>query len=601
MAFQSDDKILVHRAGKDYQALVGDLPIADHTHPYVKVAGDNMTGNLTFNTDKIVLSASDGSATFDSQIKVHKNIKIGHGHETSDPQNLVVGDGLSKATNTWNTAVGLGALLNNTSGKNNTAIGVKALEDNVTGEYNLAVGNCALQHTTAGRLNTALGRFTLNQLSTGSANVAVGNGAGQDTTTGGSNTIMGNSAGQGLTEGNHNIAIGAQALYGIVQINATNLEAGKTYTIHQPGTTNWVAIGAEDNERGTKFVATGPGTGDGTAYLSGNTASYNIGVGSSSLRNIQSGENNIAIGYSSLYYLQTGSENTAVGKNALNKYTGSKCTAVGYRALENNTGGTANTAYGVQALVYTTTGGYNTAFGDGALFRNSTGKENTGAGSSALHETTTGNFNAALGRKAMWNNKTGSNNAAVGHLAGNIRTDGADNTNYSNCTYLGANSRASGSNQVQLGDSNTTTYAYGAVQNRSDARDKTDVRDTVLGLNFINSLRPVDYRWDIREDYQDLKEVTLKDGTVKTQAVAVPQDGSRSRDRFHHGLIAQEVKAAANSQGVDFGGYQDHSVDGGADVLSIGYTELIAPLIKAVQELSAENAELKERLCKAGL
>jgi len=42
-------------------------------------------------------------------------------------------------------------------------------------------------------------------------------------------------------------------------------------------------------------------------------------------------------------------------------------------------------------------------------------------------------------------------------------------------------------------------------------------------------------------------------------------------------------------------GYQDHSISGGKDVLSIGYEELIAPLIKAVQQLSAEIAKLKAK------
>src|SRR3546814_13145999 len=66
----------------------------------------------------------------------------------------------------------------------------------------------------------------------------------------------------------------------------------------------------------------------------------------------------------------------------------------------------------------------------------------------------------------------------------------------------------SGANQVQLGDSATTSYVYGTVQNRSDARDKADIRDTQLGLDFIKALRPVDYRWDMREDY--LKEAIGK-------------------------------------------------------------------------------------------
>ena len=75
--------------------------------------------------------------------------------------------------------------------------------------------------------------------------------------------------------------------------------------------------------------------------------------------------------------------------------------------------------------------------------------------------------------------------------------------------------------------------------------------------------------------------------------VPVAKDGSRKRNRFHHGLIAQEVKAACDAAGVDFGGYQDHSINGGDDVKSLGYEELIAPLIKAVQELTEKVKALE--------
>jgi hypothetical protein len=75
----------------------------------------------------------------------------------------------------------------------------------------------------------------------------------------------------------------------------------------------------------------------------------------------------------------------------------------------------------------------------------------------------------------------------------------------------------------------------------------------------------------------------------------ITHDGSKKRNRFHHGLIAQEVKAALDAKGIDFGGFQDHSVKGGDDVLSIGYIELIAPMLKAIQELSAKVAELEAK------
>jgi hypothetical protein len=77
-----------------------------------------------------------------------------------------------------------------------------------------------------------------------------------------------------------------------------------------------------------------------------------------------------------------------------------------------------------------------------------------------------------------------------------------------------------------------------------------------------------------------------KEEYTQTSLVAVPKDGSRAKRRKHQGVIAQEVKAVMDELGVDFGGYQDHSINGGTDVLTIGYDEFIAPLIKAVQELT---------------
>ena len=39
-----------------------------------------------------------------------------------------------------------------------------------------------------------------------------------------------------------------------------------------------------------------------------------------------------------------------------------------------------------------------------------------------------------------------------------------------------------------------------------------------------------------------------------------------------------------DEMGIDFAGYQDHKINGGDDVLSLGYTEFIAPIVKAMQE-----------------
>lgn len=268
---------------------------------------------------------------------------------------------------------------------------------------------------------------------------------------------------------------------------------------------------------------------------------------------------------------------------------------VGRFAGRLNTTGLVNTASGYVALNSNTTGSSNTAAGAYALFSGTTSSGNTAAGAYALYSSTTGGNNAAFGWGSCYYNTTGTFNTAAGFNALRFTTTGANNTSYSNCAGLGYNTRVSGNNQVQLGNSTTTTYAYGAVQDRSDARDKADVRDTMLGLDFINRLRPVDFRWDMRDDYFDeIEETDPETGETVTKLVAVPKDGSRKRGRFHHGLIAQEVASVLKDTGLDFGGYQDHNYSGnGEDVLSIGYTELIAPLIRAVQELASEVAALK--------
>jgi len=248
------------------------------------------------------------------------------------------------------------------------------------------------------------------------------------------------------------------------------------------------------------------------------------------------------------------------------------------------------------------------AYGSGGI------TSNTAIGLTSLNANTTGTLNTAFGNGSLQINTTGNNNTAIG--ADSL----SNNTSYSNTTGIGYSTRVTGSDQVQLGNSSTTTYTYGTVQNRSDIRDKADVRDTALGLDFINGLRPVDFKWDMRDDYRPIKPAAVlkpedisKSATKKekkeyaeqlaaynsylisndqwleaSKLANITHDGTYKRSRFHHGLIAQEVKTLIAETGIDFGGYQDHSVKDGDDVLSIGYEELIGPMIKAIQQLSAK-------------
>ena len=278
----------------------------------------------------------------------------------------------------------------------------------------------------------------------------------------------------------------------------------------------------------------------------------------------------------------TGSSNTAVGINTLYKNTtGASNIANGYNALYENTTGYNNTANGYRALYKNTTGYNNTSNGCSALYKNTTGCNNTAVGCNALTLNTIAGGNTAIGCDSLSSNTTGHSNTAIGHLA--LRSL----TTYYNCTGLGANSAVTGSNQVQLGDTAVTVYAQKALVTRSDARDKLDIEDSPLGLNFIMKLRPRKYRMNSREAY--FEEGEERDFTATN-------DGSKAGKRPHYGLVAQEVKETMNELGIDFAGYLDSKIDGGEDVLSLGYTEFIAPMIKAIQQQQQMIEQLQKEI-----
>jgi len=263
--------------------------------------------------------------------------------------------------------------------------------------------------------------------------------------------------------------------------------------------------------------------------------------------------NQMEIKASALNFLVTGYSNIAIGGNALKeKSKGSNNTAVGDSVLENNTEGSYNTGVGADALRANTIGDQNAALGHFSMKSNTTGEGNTALGTYALQANTTGTHNTAVGLLALY-----------------------ESVNYNNCSGLGYGSEVTGSNQVQLGDSGVTVYAQKAVVTRSDARDKIDIEDSPLGLNFILKLRPCKYRMNSREAYFE---------TGQKRDFTATNDGSKAGKRPHYGLVAQEVKEVMNELNVDFAGYLDSKVDGGEDVLSLGYTEFIAPMIKAIQE-----------------
>jgi len=120
-----------------------------------------------------------------------------------------------------------------------------------------------------------------------------------------------------------------------------------------------------------------------------------------------------------------------------------------------------------------------------------------------------------------------------------------------------------------------TLYDDDGVVQTSDGRTKVQIEDSDLGLDFIQSLRPRKYR----------RELPPWRGPGQADTALPPVLGVRP----HYGFIAQEVKQVLGES--DFAGYIDIEQKG--ELLGLRYTEFIAPLVKAVQELAARVEALE--------
>lgn len=140
-------------------------------------------------------------------------------------------------------------------------------------------------------------------------------------------------------------------------------------------------------------------------------------------------------------------------------------------------------------------------------------------------------------------------------------------------------------------------YATNSTIQTSDRRKKTEIIESDLGLDFINKLKPVKYRF-------------------------------RNKKRTHYGLIAQDVesilKNVTNHRTKEFAGYiyndgreptkeefdkmkydnpdlTDKEINSKFNNIresryGLRYTEFISPMIKAIQELYKSNQELIKRV-----
>tara|TARA_R100000049_G_C1935430_1_gene79291 strand:- start:218 stop:1405 length:1188 start_codon:yes stop_codon:yes gene_type:complete len=230
--------------------------------------------------------------------------------------------------------------------------------------------------------------------------------------------------------------------------------------------------------------------------------------------------------------------------------------AIGALALAVNTGGN-NLAVGYNALNDCTSSGWNTAVGNYALdeITDTTGQYNTAVGFEALSGGTANGANVAMGFRAGLG-ITGDSNTAIGMQASQGTFTGDNNT----CLGNTAAPLAEGtSNSITLGNSSISTLRcqVTSISALSDERDKTDIEDLDMGLDFIQRLRPVRFVWDMRDE-------DGKHGIGET------------------GFIAQELQQAQADEGKTI---PNLISDENPDRLEAAPGTLLPALVKAIQEL----------------
>jgi hypothetical protein len=138
-------------------------------------------------------------------------------------------------------------------------------------------------------------------------------------------------------------------------------------------------------------------------------------------------------------------------------------------------------------------------------------------------------------------------------------------------------------------------YSNNTTISTSDVNAKTDVTESALGLDFINSLRPISYRWIVGH-HEVVKDADGNPVVIGEDSMGKPiyELENVPGKRLHYGFIAQEVKQAVDASGVeDFAGWVLDDVNEPNSTQSLSYEQFIAPMAKAIQELSARVQQLE--------
>ena len=200
---------------------------------------------------------------------------------------------------------------------------------------------------------------------------------------------------------------------------------------------------------------------------------------------------------------------------------------------------------------------------------------NTFIGSSAGDTCTTGNKNICLG----------TDTTVVG------------STNSDNTITIGTNISSGPDGSIKIGRSGTSFIQNSFISNNvwthtSDERIKKNISDHSVGLDFVNALRPVTFEFRQKDDLDGSEPDVIRKAIAPTD-----KEGNELAGRpagIHIGFIAQEVKSAIDSHGIESSSSGWSPGDDG--IQTLGETAFIPSMVKAIQELSSTVDTLNARI-----
>ena len=605
-------------------------------------------GELSFDTTAKQVRIHDGSTA--------GGFKIGVGNFPTGTNNVVLGntaldslDGSSPGGS--NTAVGHDALTANTTASNNVAIGKDALKTNTTAASSTAVGTSALAVST-GTLNTAFGKDAGSLISSGTKNTILGsfdgNQGGLDIRTSDSHIVLSDGDGNPrlIIDDSGNVDIGGETTeLKLKNTTHEDTDGGReskiTFQGEQSGGEQSVLAQIQashdataDDQKGDLIFRTNDGS-DGTSpteamriqsdqsILAGSPTTDDdqtfqvIKTGASSTVGIHS--NRAAAGGSAL--ILSHNRNTSVGSftklndnDTLGRITFQGCDGGDIKTegaqIHAEINGTTSANDLPTELVFSTTPDGASSIServritrDGAVgigtaapLRQLSIASTSNAEMSFISGTSSNAsilFGDGLTGLDVYrgyiqyehnnNAMTFATNAAEGMRlkdGGNLEKTGDTNSariipQSDNAGFLGENSHRW-----------EALFAVNGTIQTSDKTMKTEITNSALGLDFVKALRPVSYKWISGGKHFEYDE----DDLTKSNPTITDVAGKRN----HYGLIAQEVKETLGD--TDFGGWVSEDVTDENAKQSLRYDQFISPLIKAVQELSAEVETLKTKV-----